>query len=62
MKKEVEKSIELELKRACDKMKIGQKQIKSFFFHSKLKIRLAVSCFSQKIKDREYLSCIMSLL
>ena len=32
MKKEVEKSIELELKRACDKMKIGQKQIKCFFF------------------------------
>lgn len=27
MEKEVEKSIELELKRNCDKMKIGQKQI-----------------------------------
>ena len=25
MKKEVEKSIELEFKRACDKMKIGEK-------------------------------------
>ena len=32
MKKEVEKSIELELKRACDKMKIEQKQSKWFFF------------------------------
>lgn len=34
MEKEVEKSIELELKRDHDKMKIGQKQIKCFLFSS----------------------------
>lgn len=62
IEKEVGKSIELELKRDCDKMKIGQKQLECFFFQSKFKIRLNVSCFSQKIKDEEYLTCIHVIL
>lgn len=61
IEKEVGKPIELELKRDCDKMKIGQKQIE-FFFQSKFKIRLNVSCFSQKIKNKEYLTCIHVIL
>lgn len=36
IEKEVKKSIELELKRDHDKMKIGQKQIECYFFFSVL--------------------------
>lgn len=52
--KEVEKAIELGLKRDCDKMKTGQKQTELFFPQFKFKVRLYVSSFSQKIKGREY--------
>lgn len=66
MEKEFEKSIELELKRDCDKMKIEQKQIELFFFQSEFKIVPDVSFFTQQINTRgcprcNYLNVLSSL-